>query len=247
MYLIHSQGQRTIRWAVVPGGPAARAGVGIICPRVACSDPEGLGEECSTGAMTGLSMAMTADNSSREPLDPPALDALGEVPAPELDDAAIASFLDVVLDVFVETLRADRASILLFDPQTRMLSIEAARGLPEQVVRATRVPLGQGIVGLAVQERVPLLLKGLEDRDYRIRAEVCASLGNFKNNAAVINGLLDRVNHDERRYARSAGLYSLQKIGDRRVLLPLYDLYAVETDPLFRDRLKSVVRGFINR
>lgn len=116
--------------------------------------------------MTGLSMATTADNSSREPLDPPALDALGEVPAPELDDAAIASFLDVVLDVFVETLRADRASILLFDPQTRMLSIEAARGLPEQIVRATRVPLGQGIVGLAVQERVPLLLKGREKPQY---------------------------------------------------------------------------------
>jgi len=92
-----------------------------------------------------------------------------------------------------------------------------------------------------------LLLKGLEDRDYRIRAEVCASLGNFKNNAAVINGLLDRVNHDEFRYARSAALYSLERIGDRRVLLPLYDLYTVETDPLFRDRLKSVVRGFINR
>jgi len=48
-------------------------------------------------------------------------------------------------------------------------------------------------------------------------------------------------------YVRLAALYSLSKIGDRSSMLPLFDQYAVETDPVFREKLRFAVRGFMAR
>ncbi len=120
----------------------------------------------SNGVTTGQSMATRMGSSSDERLDGGDLRPLLSSPTGELDDQAIASFLDVMLDVFVETLRADRASILLFDPQSQRLSIEAALGIPEQVVRTTQIACGEGIVGLSVQEQVPMVLRGRERPEY---------------------------------------------------------------------------------
>jgi HEAT repeat protein len=90
------------------------------------------------------------------------------------------------------------------------------------------------------------LISALGDGDYRVRAEASSSLGNFRNRAAT-EPLLAVVAADSDRYARSAALYALKKINDRKAVIPLYDLYALEKDPVFKEQLRSVIRAFLER
>jgi GAF domain-containing protein len=85
---------------------------------------------------------------------------VGDSALGRLDDQAQMGLLDLMMDVFAESLRADRISILLLDSVSGCLTIEASRGLPRQVVHSTRIPSGEGIAGLALEERIPLLIRG---------------------------------------------------------------------------------------
>jgi diguanylate cyclase (GGDEF)-like protein len=85
---------------------------------------------------------------------------------PELDQQAIGGFLDLMLEVFAGTLQADRVSILLLNPVSQTLSIEAARGLPEGIAENVRLQPGEGIAGLALQERLPLRISRDQKPDY---------------------------------------------------------------------------------
>jgi len=91
---------------------------------------------------------------------------------------------------------------------------------------------------------VRILVRGLKDRDFRVRAEVCNSLGNYKLKSVVVR-LLGVVKNDSVLYVRSAALYSLKRINNRAAILPLFDLYSEEADPVFRELLRQVLRRFI--
>lgn len=64
--------------------------------------------------------------------------------------------LDRVVEMAVQETGADRASLMLEKDGT--LYIEAARGLPEDIVDATATPVGEGIAGWVAQHGEPLLL-----------------------------------------------------------------------------------------
>ncbi|MCX7926560.1 MAG: PocR ligand-binding domain-containing protein [Candidatus Omnitrophica bacterium] len=53
---------------------------------------------------------------------------------------------------------ADVGSIMLFDKQMKELLVRAAEGLPNSVIQNTRVRVGSGLSGKAVQENRPLLI-----------------------------------------------------------------------------------------
>jgi HEAT repeat protein len=99
-----------------------------------------------------------------------------------------------------------------------------------------------GIIG--GNKAVPILLKALKDSEYKVRAETCNSLSFYKDKT-VISNLLSIVNNDPERYVRLAALYALEKIKDRSVVIPLYDRYAVEKDPVFKMKLFEVTRTLI--
>jgi len=93
---------------------------------------------------------------------------------------------------------------------------------------------------------VKILLKGLEDPDFRVRAEVCSSLGNYRN-SLVLSSLLDIIKADSKRYVRSSALYSIKKMYNKKLLLHLFDQYSIEKDIIFKFMLENVIRGFIKR
>lgn len=66
--------------------------------------------------------------------------------------------LEVLLDLALQISGADLGSIMLLDRDNQELTIRAARGLPENVVRDTRIKLGSGICGTVVIENRPLLI-----------------------------------------------------------------------------------------
>jgi HEAT repeat protein len=90
------------------------------------------------------------------------------------------------------------------------------------------------------------LLQGLKDSDYRVRAETCNSLGNYRNRQALA-GLLEVLGKDETVYVKSASLYAIKRINDRSSLPLLFDMYSGENDPVFKEMLREVVRDGMKR
>ena len=59
-------------------------------------------------------------------------------------------------------LRTEIGSLMLVNKETNMLEIVAARGLPEEVVKNTRIPISQGIAGKVAEEGEPILCENIE-------------------------------------------------------------------------------------
>jgi signal transduction histidine kinase/predicted nucleic acid-binding protein len=81
----------------------------------------------------------------------------------ELSHALIANFdlpslLDLIVATAIEVTRAEKASVMLLDNKGRELHIAAARGLSQEVIETTRIPIGEGIAGWVARKGEPLLL-----------------------------------------------------------------------------------------
>jgi|GEM_PF-223788 len=98
------------------------------------------------------------------------------------------------------------------------------------------------ILGVLKEERnMQILMEGLEDGDYRVRAEVCSSLGKYRSRI-MINRLIDIVKNDKIRYVRCSALYALGYMNFRESIVPLFDLYSTEQEIIFKELLRGVIR-----
>ncbi len=70
--------------------------------------------------------------------------------------------LDLMLDVILEVMRADRGSIMLLDDKNQELTIKTARGLKREIVNKACVLLGNGIAGKVAAEGQSIFLKAEE-------------------------------------------------------------------------------------
>ena len=85
--------------------------------------------------------------------------------------------LDLALDIAVEVIEADTASIMLREDGTDVLRVVAARGLPEEVVREARVRLGDGLSGLVAESGEAVILNSDElGGEFRTRAQRTSEL-----------------------------------------------------------------------
>jgi len=81
----------------------------------------------------------------------------------ELSHALIANFdlprlLDLIVTTAMEVTDAERGSVMLLDAEESVLTIKAAKGMGEEVVKKTRLRLGEGIAGRVAFTGKPLLL-----------------------------------------------------------------------------------------
>lgn len=90
------------------------------------------------------------------------------------------------------------------------------------------------------------LQHALKDSDYRVRAEACNSIGNYRNRQAL-STLYEVMDRNEEVYVKSAALYATRRIGDKSSLMGLFDLYTKEKDPIFRELLQDAIREYIKR
>ena len=86
----------------------------------------------------------------------------------ELSHALIANFdlprlLDLIVTTAMEVTDADRGSVMLLDPTENVLTIKAAKGMDDDVIRKTRLKLGEGISGRVAFTGKPLLLSRTEE------------------------------------------------------------------------------------
>jgi GAF domain-containing protein/GGDEF domain-containing protein len=68
--------------------------------------------------------------------------------------------LSVILTLAIESVRAERGSIMLINEIDGTLRVEVARGMDNEVVRKIRLPLGEGIAGKVAESGKPLLISG---------------------------------------------------------------------------------------
>ncbi|MFC1671073.1 HEAT repeat domain-containing protein [Spirochaetota bacterium] len=93
---------------------------------------------------------------------------------------------------------------------------------------------------------ISVLVKGLEDRDFRVRAEICYSLRNYKSRL-VLQTLLETIRNDRKRYVRSSALYTIKKFNDKKAVIPLFDQFSMEKDPVFREILREILYWYIKK
>jgi diguanylate cyclase (GGDEF)-like protein len=66
--------------------------------------------------------------------------------------------LNKIINIAIEVLDAEKGSIMLFDEETEMLTIEAAYGLPKEVVENALINPHKGIVGWVIRTGKTLLI-----------------------------------------------------------------------------------------
>ena len=122
------------------------------------------------------------------------------------------------------------------------------RGLEREVMFEEYLPLriksvyALGVVGGPKVSGI--LVKALADKDYKVRAETCGALSGNRDKT-VLNSLLAVIKSDDERYVRLAALYAIEKTRDKSTIIPLFDMYSSEKDPIFRFKLYEVIRNLI--
>lgn len=71
-------------------------------------------------------------------------------------------FLEMTLNAGLGETQAEIGSIMLLDPATDELEIVISRGLSDEVVKTTRIAVGEAIAGYVAQQKKPLLVADIE-------------------------------------------------------------------------------------
>lgn len=71
--------------------------------------------------------------------------------------------LATLVEGATELLGVDRGSILTLDEDSQVLSIRVAKGLPDEIVRSTRIRLGEGIAGEVARTGKPIAMRDVRD------------------------------------------------------------------------------------
>jgi HEAT repeat protein len=104
------------------------------------------------------------------------------------------------------------------------------------------------ILGIAGDERsVPILIESLSDDNFRIRSEVCNSLGNYRNNRLASSSLMEIIISDTSRYVKLSALYSIKKSYDKKIIINLLDIYHAESDYIFKFILFQTIRDYLEK
>lgn len=103
------------------------------------------------------------------------------------------------------------------------------------------------LLGIIKDDRAAAsLVKALEDSDHRVRAEACNSLGNYRSKNTLAE-LISVIKNDKVSYVRSAALYSVKRMNDRSALIQLFEIFADEMDPVFREILRIQIVEILNK
>ena len=85
-------------------------------------------------------------------------------------DLHLSDILDHALKQVISVTQADSGSIMLLNEETQVLTIEASRGIEKEVLKKTKVKIGEGIAGWVAKTKEPLIL--VDDIDPRFKTEL---------------------------------------------------------------------------
>lgn len=127
----------------------------------------------------------------------------------------LGKVLNIIIRETTDLFQADAGSVMLYNDEEKVLTIKAAQGLSEDIIRDTRVRPGQGIAGWVFQTGEELLLDGkvtdqkfknLVNRDETIVSSLCVPL---KSKNRLLGVLMIRRTHPTRYTEYHRSLFSL--------------------------------------
>ncbi|MCA9408030.1 MAG: diguanylate cyclase, partial [Candidatus Omnitrophica bacterium] len=74
----------------------------------------------------------------------------------------INELIDFIIDKSCEILESQRCSLMLFDRESKQLCIRGSRGLAEKYIKDSRIKEGEGIAGIVLKEKNPILVRDIE-------------------------------------------------------------------------------------
>ena len=74
----------------------------------------------------------------------------------------LSHLVDFIIEKAAEILGAQRCSLMLLDMESQELLIKGAKGLDENIIKETRVKLGESISGLVARDFKPLVVMNIE-------------------------------------------------------------------------------------
>ncbi len=116
-----------------------------------------------------VSSALEKGHFLRENIRLRALIPLYELSKAFMGMTQLDQLLIEIVEVSCRESGADRVSLMLWDGDTETLTIQAAIGLPQEIVRDTVIRLGEGISGLVAKHRRPLVLDSASPSDDELR------------------------------------------------------------------------------
>jgi signal transduction histidine kinase/CheY-like chemotaxis protein len=116
-----------------------------------------------------VAKALERQNLRRENTRLMALIPLFEMSNAFMTTMDLDELLNQVVHVAKRETKTDRVSLMLLDEASGELTIEAAIGLPQEVVATTRIRPGEGIAGWVAERGEPLLLDDKTPLDPKIR------------------------------------------------------------------------------
>jgi signal transduction histidine kinase/HD-GYP domain-containing protein (c-di-GMP phosphodiesterase class II) len=93
-------------------------------------------------------------------------------------------FLELLVELVAETLQSKVVSLMTLDPRSKVLRVEAAIGLDEDIVEHTRVRVGSGVAGMVAETGETVLVENIETDD-RIRRKASLPLYNTPSFVSV--------------------------------------------------------------
>jgi signal transduction histidine kinase/FixJ family two-component response regulator len=151
-----------------------------------------------------VSSALNKGRAQRENARLRALIPLYELSKAFMGMTNLQELLTEIVEVSCRETGADRASLMLFDEGTQSLTIQAAIGLPEEVIATTRIKVGEGIAGRVAEQREALVLDsssppggelGRLMKQDQISSAVCVPLTVREELIGVLN--LSKLGSDE--------------------------------------------------
>ena len=81
--------------------------------------------------------------------------------------ANLEEIYQLILDEAVDAVGVDRASIMKFDSEDKVLKVVAAKGLKKEIWNQIEVAIGEGVSGRVFAKGEPLLIKKLSDKNLK--------------------------------------------------------------------------------
>jgi signal transduction histidine kinase/CheY-like chemotaxis protein len=105
-----------------------------------------------------IASALARGRVQRENIRLRALIPLYELSKAFMGMTNLEQLLNEIVEVSCRETGADRASLMLLNEDGETMTIQAAVGLPQEVVETTSIRLGEGISGIVAQRREPVVL-----------------------------------------------------------------------------------------
>ncbi|HJX39457.1 MAG TPA: ATP-binding protein [Anaerolineae bacterium] len=150
-----------------------------------------------------VSSALEKGDHQRENIRLRALIPLYELSKAFMGLTQLDQLLAEIVEVSCRESGADRASLMLWDEDSQAMTIQAAIGLPDEIVENTVVRLGEGISGRVAEQRRPLVLDSTlpSEEDLRklmkldqISSAICVPLIAREELVGVLN--LSKLGHN---------------------------------------------------